>query len=369
MTHTLIAALRGALQDARNGLQNSEGSEKMAAVCDTWEEAIDLVKAHSGWRPIETAPKGIPVLVEGGLAMQKTGGLWYSGMEEPLYARQLSWKPTHWQPLPTPPSQALPMEEPQKSHETCVASSNLGDGLNPHSSAKPTDRSIIGLKQVSDRPIADTKAAKAVSSMLHTQHELNLMRELCPIIEKSLQYARTGSKENFHLIDASAIIMHLRPYLTHSVYLEEWHDVTQHLIGAVGLYFQRNKYDKAKERFHHYREKLPRTTPPVKTPAQGDVERYAGKLNLDHKILAKACEAVRAENTNVVEYNAGTAIREYLRHMPQQEEIERGKIVQFLLAEYEASYYANPSMCGAMSDAVEILRKHARIIKREGGAV
>tara|TARA_R110002072_G_scaffold100778_9_gene222061 strand:+ start:6218 stop:6427 length:210 start_codon:yes stop_codon:yes gene_type:complete len=55
------------------------------------------------WQPIETAPKGVPVLVAGGLAMQKTGGEWFSGMEEPLYRRMLQWTPTHWMPLPTPP--------------------------------------------------------------------------------------------------------------------------------------------------------------------------------------------------------------------------------------------------------------------------
>jgi hypothetical protein len=52
-------------------------------------------------RSIGTAPKGIPVIVAGGVAMQKTGGQWFSGMEEPLYQRQLEWIPTWWMPIPS----------------------------------------------------------------------------------------------------------------------------------------------------------------------------------------------------------------------------------------------------------------------------
>ena len=55
------------------------------------------------WRPENEAPKGVPVIVRGGLAMKKTGGEWFSGMEEPLYQRSLQWKPDCWMPLPEPP--------------------------------------------------------------------------------------------------------------------------------------------------------------------------------------------------------------------------------------------------------------------------
>ncbi len=54
----------------------------------------------SGKQPIETAPKGIPVIVAGGIAMQKTGGEWFTGMEEPLYQRPLQWQPKWWMPIP-----------------------------------------------------------------------------------------------------------------------------------------------------------------------------------------------------------------------------------------------------------------------------
>ena len=59
-----------------------------------------LREREASRQPIETAPKGVPVLVAGGLAMKKTGGEWFSGMEEPLYQRPLQWSPTWWMPIP-----------------------------------------------------------------------------------------------------------------------------------------------------------------------------------------------------------------------------------------------------------------------------
>jgi len=60
-----------------------------------------VCKPVSGKQPIETAPKGVPVIVAGGIAMQKTGGEWFTGMETPLYERPLQWKPKWWMPIPT----------------------------------------------------------------------------------------------------------------------------------------------------------------------------------------------------------------------------------------------------------------------------
>jgi len=54
-----------------------------------------------GRRPIETAPKGVPVIVAGGIAMHKTGGEWFTGMETPMYQRPLQWQPKWWMPIPT----------------------------------------------------------------------------------------------------------------------------------------------------------------------------------------------------------------------------------------------------------------------------
>lgn len=50
--------------------------------------------------PPETAPKGAPVLVAGGIAMRKTGDEWYSGMCEPPFSRRLEWQPQWWAVIP-----------------------------------------------------------------------------------------------------------------------------------------------------------------------------------------------------------------------------------------------------------------------------
>lgn len=48
----------------------------------------------------ELPPKGVPVLVAGGVAMMKTGGEWFTGMEEPLFQRPLKWTPKWWMKIP-----------------------------------------------------------------------------------------------------------------------------------------------------------------------------------------------------------------------------------------------------------------------------
>lgn len=49
----------------------------------------------------ELPPNGVPVIVCGGIAMRKTGGEWFTGMEDPRYERQLEWEPTWWARIPT----------------------------------------------------------------------------------------------------------------------------------------------------------------------------------------------------------------------------------------------------------------------------
>lgn len=48
----------------------------------------------------ESAPKGVPVLVAGGIAMKKTGGEWYSGMDDVPFSRKLNWQPEWWAHIP-----------------------------------------------------------------------------------------------------------------------------------------------------------------------------------------------------------------------------------------------------------------------------
>ena len=76
-----------------------------AADCWNWGLSSWIARAELApqWRPESKAPKGVPVIVRGGLAMKKTGGEWFSGMEEPLYQRPLQWKPDCWMFIPEPP--------------------------------------------------------------------------------------------------------------------------------------------------------------------------------------------------------------------------------------------------------------------------
>jgi hypothetical protein len=46
-------------------------------------------------------PKGVPVIVSGGVAMLKTGNEWFTGMEAPLFERPLGWTPRWWMKIPT----------------------------------------------------------------------------------------------------------------------------------------------------------------------------------------------------------------------------------------------------------------------------
>lgn len=66
-----------------------------------WKEFVPQARAaiEAMKRNPETTPKGIPVLVDGGVAMKKTGGEWFTGMEEPMFQRPLQWEPTFWIPL------------------------------------------------------------------------------------------------------------------------------------------------------------------------------------------------------------------------------------------------------------------------------
>ena len=52
------------------------------------------------WQPEHEAPKNVPVIVNGGTAMKKEDGCWYTGMEEPLFQRPIEWEVKGWMPLP-----------------------------------------------------------------------------------------------------------------------------------------------------------------------------------------------------------------------------------------------------------------------------
>lgn len=50
--------------------------------------------------PVSICPKGVPVIVAGGVAMLKTGGVWVTGMDEPAFTRELNWTPEWWANIP-----------------------------------------------------------------------------------------------------------------------------------------------------------------------------------------------------------------------------------------------------------------------------
>ena len=79
-----------------------------------------LIGAETGWQPIETAPKGQPLLFFGvtqpdSIMVRYRSPVVYSGywsrLDESWCAHGSHWDgpffaPTHWMPLPTPPAGA-----------------------------------------------------------------------------------------------------------------------------------------------------------------------------------------------------------------------------------------------------------------------
>jgi len=80
------------------------------------DEALDAsiraLRQAGGWLPIESAPKGGQSVIWGRAGWQPQQGHWANG---PVFASEWdsdigyltpSFQPTHWQPLPAPPSPA-----------------------------------------------------------------------------------------------------------------------------------------------------------------------------------------------------------------------------------------------------------------------
>lgn len=78
--------------------QARETAEKrLAAVVGAirWISVSEALPLHHG-----------PVLVHGGVAAYRDG-VWFTGMETPMYSRPIMWNVTHWAELPVPPALAL----------------------------------------------------------------------------------------------------------------------------------------------------------------------------------------------------------------------------------------------------------------------
>lgn len=83
-------ALEAAMQAAQDADIDPYGTD-WAVVIPAAIEAYKLAERQ----PEETAPKGVFVLVPGGMAKKHTGGDWYS-----YNGRKIEWEVPWWLPLP-----------------------------------------------------------------------------------------------------------------------------------------------------------------------------------------------------------------------------------------------------------------------------
>lgn len=72
-------------------------------------DEIERLQAERQWRPIETAPKDRPILgyadgVQTTVAWFGADDGWWSLCEAGAFAENGEWTPTHWMPLPDPPT-------------------------------------------------------------------------------------------------------------------------------------------------------------------------------------------------------------------------------------------------------------------------
>ena len=58
-------------------------------------EVIEKVCALNKLPPVDEC-----VIVAGGVAKIKEDGIWYTGMEEPVFERPLEWSPKWWAKIP-----------------------------------------------------------------------------------------------------------------------------------------------------------------------------------------------------------------------------------------------------------------------------
>ncbi len=69
-----------------------------------------MMEPWSGWNPIETAPAGVPLLVwhpglgmGGWNCMRRNGRTWIETANDGRALKE-GFEPTHWMPLPSPPT-------------------------------------------------------------------------------------------------------------------------------------------------------------------------------------------------------------------------------------------------------------------------
>jgi hypothetical protein len=98
---------------------------RLLTACLSRLEAQAQVQALRAWQPIETAPKDedwVLVLVKERIYPngRPAFAYWHERSEKPGYWRECRGNaviPTHWMPLPDPPTAALASSEPQEKQE------------------------------------------------------------------------------------------------------------------------------------------------------------------------------------------------------------------------------------------------------------
>jgi hypothetical protein len=99
-----------AWEDALHPLERAVAVECQQIVADALrtqaaalaEKEAEIKRLRDDFCPMspECAPKGVPVLVSGGIAMKKTGGQWFTGMEDPAFERPIQWEVKWWARIP-----------------------------------------------------------------------------------------------------------------------------------------------------------------------------------------------------------------------------------------------------------------------------
>ena len=102
LTHIDVGLIRRLALGA--GLRDPEDVAKTIDENTDTLHVEEFYEKPTGWQPIETAPEYTTVFVAGGIA-QKRNGVWFTGMEEPMFQRAIEWPVTVWMPLPAPPKQ------------------------------------------------------------------------------------------------------------------------------------------------------------------------------------------------------------------------------------------------------------------------
>ena len=71
-------------------------------ICDMAISSLSSPEATARWIPVEERlPENRQIVIVSGGTARYLDGIWYTGMEEPLFRRDIQWRVTHWMPFPS----------------------------------------------------------------------------------------------------------------------------------------------------------------------------------------------------------------------------------------------------------------------------